>query len=103
MTLARKGNTEVDTLVKNPAEKHWEAFRKYLLKTKAKYYKVFYPRKLKSANDLKAAYVVIYDSRYLPMFRIPATMKAGNSGMQGATIYLKGLLNTNRDYKEWIA
>ncbi|MCL4389229.1 MAG: hypothetical protein M1528_01635 [Candidatus Marsarchaeota archaeon] len=92
----------VAELAKNPDEKHWEAFRKYLLGSKAKYYKVFYPKKLKTKNDLLAAYVIIYDSKYLPMFRIPVIMKT-KTGMQGATIYFKELLNTNKDYKEWIS
>jgi hypothetical protein len=86
----------------SPDKAHWEAFRKYLLKSKAKYYKVFFPKKIKTKNDLLAAYVLIYDSKYLPLFRIPVTMQKGNK-IEGATIYFKELLNTNKDYKEWIS
>ncbi len=91
-----------EELLKNPDEKHWEAFRTYLLKSKAKYYKVFYPKKLKATRDLLSAYVMIYDAKYVPMFRIPVFMKM-KSGLRGATIYFKELLNTNKDYKEWIS
>ena len=91
-----------EELKKHPDAAHWEKFHKEMLKSKAKYYKVFYPKKLKKLSDLSSAYVMIYDSKYAPMFRIPASMKVGGK-MQGATIYLEGLLNTNRDYKEWIA
>ena len=100
--MVRKQYPVVEELNAHPDKKHWEAFRRYLLKSRAKYYKVFYPKKLKSRGDLLAAYVIIYDSGYAPMFRIPVTMRAG-SAIQGATIYLKELLNTNKDYKEWIA
>ncbi len=96
-----KENRVVKDLEAHPDKKHWESFGAYLKKSKAKYYKVFYPKKLKKLADLKSAYVVIYDSKYIPMFRIPITMK-NNSKLEGATIYLKGLLNTNRDYKEWV-
>ena len=92
----------VDQLSSHQDKAHWEAFRKYLLKSKAKYYKVFFPKKIKSKQDMREAYAVIYDSKYVPMFRIPITMTVGGK-MQGATIYFKELLNTNKDYKEWIA
>lgn len=97
-----KENKVVDELNRNPDKKNWDSFGSYLKKSKAKYYKVFYPKKLKKLDDLKNAYVVIYDSRYIPMFRIPVTMKAKGK-MEGATVYLKDLLNTNKDYKEWVA
>ncbi len=102
MAKINKENKVVTNLRANPDEKHWEAFRRYLLKTKAKYYKVFYPRKLKKKEDMYAAYVIIYDPKYIPMFRIPVIMKTKKS-TQGATIYFKELLNTNKDYKEWVA
>lgn len=92
----------VEDLERAPTKEHWEAFGRFLVKSKAKYYKVFYPKKLKTKNDLLAAYVVIYDAKYVPMFRIPVTMRIGST-VQGATIYFKRLLNTNRDYKEWVA
>lgn len=92
----------VKALEKSPDEAHWKAFHKEVLKSKAKYYKVFYPKKLKKLSDLNSAYVMVYDSKYTPMFRIPVTVKSGKK-IQGATIYLEGLLNTNKDYKEWVA
>lgn len=92
----------VKSLERNPDEAHWKVFHKDVLKSKARYYKVFYPKKLKKLSDLYSAYVIVYDAKYVPMFRIPAFMKAGRK-IQGATIYLEGLLNTNKDYKEWIA
>ncbi len=102
MARATKDSTAVKDLQANPDRKHWEAFRRYLIRSDAKYYKVFYPRKLKSKKDLVAAYAIIYDSMYAPLFRIPVTIKDGNR-LVGATIYMKGLLNTNKDYDEWIA
>lgn len=100
MARAKENRTAAD-LEANPDKKHWGLLSAYLKKSKAKYYKVFYPKKLKKLDDLKSAYAVIYDSKYIPMFRIPVTMKVDGK-LQGATIYLKGLLNTNKDYKEWV-
>ncbi|HUC38906.1 MAG TPA: hypothetical protein VL944_02130 [Candidatus Acidoferrum sp.] len=97
-----KENKMATELSEHPDKKHWESFAAYLKKSKAKYYKVFFPKKLKKLKDLKSAYAVIYDSRYVPMFSIPIIMKTAGK-VQGATIYLKGLINTNKDYKEWVA
>jgi hypothetical protein len=97
-----KTNKVVDELNRNPDKKHWEAFRKYLVKSNARYYKAFFPKKIKRKNDLLAAYVTVYDAKYLPMFRIPIMMKKG-SIVEGASIYFKSLINTNKDYKEWVA
>ena len=102
MAKIKKEDRVVRELRDHPDKERWEAFRRYLLKSKAKYYKVFYPKKLKSKSDLLAAYVIIYDPKYIPMFRIPVMMKT-NRGIQGATNYFKELLNTNKDYKEWIS
>jgi hypothetical protein len=95
-------STIVEELNANPDRNNWEKFRKYLLRSKAKYYKVFYPKKLKSKKELLYAYAVIYDSKYRQMFKIPVYMKEKGS-VHGATIYFKELLNTNKDYKEWVA
>ncbi len=92
----------VDELNANPDRKHWEAFHRYLLKSRAKYYKVFYPKKVERAKDLTVAFAVIYDAKYTPLFRIPIVLKDGKK-IGGATIYFKELLNTNKDYKEWVA
>jgi hypothetical protein len=100
--MVRKQAEVAEQLNAHPDEKHWEAFRKFMLKGGAKYYKVFYPRKLRSGKDMLSAYAMIYDSRYVPMFRVPIVVKVGGK-VRGATIYLKELLNTNRDYKEWIS
>ncbi len=92
----------VDRLNADQGKRNWEEFSKYLLKSKAKYYKVFYPKKVKKAKDLESAFAVIYDAKYTPMFRVPIVLKEGKK-IGGATIYFKDLLNTNKDYKEWIA
>ncbi|MGC8478995.1 MAG: hypothetical protein ACP5NE_03680 [Candidatus Micrarchaeia archaeon] len=86
----------------DPSKANWERFWKLLPKSKAKYYKVFYPKKLESKKELAYAYAIIYDANYKQMFRIPIFIKEDND-IEGATIYLKGLLNTNKDYKEWIS
>ncbi len=99
----KKGiDSAVANLNANPTKENWEAFRKLLLKSGAKYYKVFYPKKLESKKELEYAYAVIYNSRYRQMFRVPVFMRSGKS-IEGATIYFKELLNTNKDYKEWIS
>ena len=88
--MAKQRKVEVaERLSLSPDRARWEAFRKYLLKSKAKYYKVFYPKKLKGKSDMLAAYVIIYDSKYVPMFRVPVIMKT-SKGTAGATIYLRG-------------
>ncbi len=74
----------------------------FVSESKAKYYKVFYPKKLESKKELAYAYAIIYDANYKQMFRIPIFIKEGND-IEGATIYFKSLLNTNKDYKEWIS
>lgn len=102
MEKSIKAKKIVEELNRNPEKKNWEAFRNYLVKSNAKYYKAFFPKKLKRKNDLLAAYVTIYDVKYLPMFRIPIMMKK-NGKVEGASIYFKNLINTNKDYKEWIA
>ncbi len=100
--MARGRIAAIDELNAHPDEKHWEAFRKYLPKSGARYYKVFYPKKLERAKDLESAFAVIYDKKYTPLFRIPVYVRKGKE-ITGATIYFKALLNTNRDYKEWIS
>lgn len=94
-------NKIVEELNRNPDRRHWEAFRDCLSKSGAKYYKAFFPKKLKKRGDLLAAYVIVYDQKYIPMFRIPIMMKTG-SKVKGASIYFKSLINTNKDYKKWV-
>lgn len=90
-----------EVLWKKPSEKNWRLFSAALKKSKAKYYKVFYPKKLNRLDDLRSAYIVVYDSKYAQLFKIPVTARI-NGRLQGATIYLTGFLNTNKDYKEWV-
>ena len=56
-------NKIVEELNRNPDRRHWEAFRDCLSKSGAKYYKAFFPKKLKKRGDLLAAYVIVYDQK----------------------------------------
>ncbi len=91
-----------EKLWKDSSESNWKSFEKSLKSGGAKYYKVFFPKKIKKLGDLQSSYVMIYDSRYKELAKTPVTMNARGK-VQGATIYLISLLNTNKDYKEWVS
>ncbi len=86
----------VEELNKNPVRENWEKFQSLLPKSKAKYYKTFYvDGKLRGVQDLTKSYVEIYDSSQKPIARIPIFVK-DKKKIEGATYYLKGLLNVNK-------
>ena len=85
-----KKDSFMDEFNRNPSEKNWDLFAKRLKRDRAKYYYVVYPKGIKDRLSLKDAYLIIYDSKYRQLYRIPI-IKSGKNGIEGATIYLKDL------------
>ncbi len=84
-------------LWKSNKKEDWDRFKLILNKSKAKYYKVFFEKgKLAKAQDLRKSYAELYDANYAPIAKVPIFMTLEKGGIEGATIYLKGLLNTNK-------
>ena len=83
---------------KKPDEAHWEQFAKMLKKDKAAYYKtVFSGKNIGSADDLKDAYVIVYDREYERLYTAPmAMLKDGK--YEGATIYFKDLEINRKEF-----
>lgn len=96
--MATKMNLEeaANMLYKDPSDKNWAKFASVLKKSKVKYYRVVYQKgSLKNAEDLTKSYAELYDAKENMLAHIPI-FKKGNNGVEGATIYLKGLLNLNK-------
>ena len=80
-----------DRLWREPSTKNWEAFAKSLKGSGARYYKpVFESGKIKKFEDLRRSWVIIYDSKYKIITKVPIFMNRGK-GLVGATKYLIGL------------
>ncbi len=86
----KKKDTLIEEFNRNPDEKHWNAFKSKMRKDKAKYYYVIYPKDVKTSMNLRTAYAVIFNGRYRQLYKIPI-IKNAKKGIEGATIYLKGL------------
>ena len=85
-----------EALWKNPSGANWKKFSSALPKSGIKYYKVSYQQgKVSKTEDLRGAYVELYDSKENFVTKVPVYENKGN-GIRGATIYLMGLLNTNK-------
>jgi hypothetical protein len=94
--VASKFEEIVEELNRNPVKENWEKFQKLLPKSKAKYYKTVYiDGKLRGVQDLTKSYVELYDSAQRPIAKIPIFIKEKKK-IEGATYYLKGLLNINK-------
>ncbi len=85
----------IDALWKNPVKKNWEAFSALLKKSKIFYYDVIYGNTVDKTDDLKKAYVELYTESKKEVGKVPVYMQEGKK-IAGATIYLKGLHNINR-------
>ena len=87
-----------DKLWKEQSEANWEKLSDSLKKNRIAYYKVFFEKKsgIRKIEDLRKSYAQLYDSKYKTVAKIPI-FKKNKLGMEGATIYLKGLLINNRD------
>jgi hypothetical protein len=84
----------VEALNKNPSKSNWEAMASSIKRSNVSYYKVIYPRKIKEKQDLKSAYVILYDDKFRIMGKIPILSKS-STGASGMLFYLRGL-NLNR-------
>ncbi len=85
-----------DLLWKDQSEKNWDALAANMKKGGAKYYRVFFEQgKLEKQDDLRKSYAELYDSKEKPIAKVPIFKTEGKK-VEGATIYLKGLLNVNR-------
>lgn len=83
------GDRTIAELEANPTEQNWERAREKILK-EGKYYFIFYPKELKGKASLLDAHAVIYGKDRRSLYKIPVIKKTAK-GIEGATIYLKGL------------
>ncbi len=80
----------LDALDKDPSKSNWEAMSSSIKRSNVSHYKVFYPKKIKEKQDLKSAYVILYDDKFKIIGRIPLVSKDGH-GASGMLFYLRGL------------
>jgi len=78
----------------NPNESNWEKFEKAIKKSNAMYYKITY-KTLNNKENLKDAYAEIFDKDKKLITTVPIFKKDGRK-IDGATIYLKDLVNMNK-------
>jgi hypothetical protein len=76
-------------LGKDPTERNWERARAKILE-EGRYYFIFYPKELKGKMSLLDAHAVIYGRDHKSLYKIPVIKRTAR-GIEGATIYLKGL------------
>jgi len=84
-----------DMLQKEPNETNWEKFAKALKKSGIKYYRIVYVS-LKNAEDLTKSYAELFDAKGKFVTKVPIFKRSNGKKVEGATIYLKGLLNINK-------
>ena len=83
---------------KNPDLAHWERFVTMLKKDKAAYYRtVFAGNNIEKADDLKDAYVIVYDKDYERLYTAPLALLK-NGKYEGATIYFKDLEINRKEF-----
>lgn len=83
-------------LWKSPTSANWEKLSRSLPRSGIKFYRVVYQKgKIANKEDLRDSYVELYDSKERMVTKVPVFKREGK-GIRGATIYLKGLLNTNK-------
>ncbi len=86
----------VEALNEEQSKENWEKFRKALGKSGMKYYLVKFDKgKVNQLEDLRKAYAELYDLKQKLVYKIPIVMSNGKK-IRGTTIYLKGLLNLNK-------
>ncbi len=84
----------VEALNNDPSKSNWEAMSSCIKRSSVSYYKVVYPKKIKEKQDLKSAYVILYDYKFRIIGKIPILSKSSH-GANGMLFYLRGL-NLNR-------
>ena len=78
-------------LRKDPSEKNWKSLAAVLKRGDVAYYRTFFGKgKLSSTQDLRKSHVKLYDKKKKEVAEIPIFVGKGR-GIEGATIYLKGL------------
>jgi hypothetical protein len=83
---------------KNPDEAHWKQFVDMMKRDNASYYKtVFAGKNIGSADDLKDAYVIIYDKNYDRLYTVPIVVLRDGK-YEGATIYLRDLEINRKEF-----
>jgi adenine specific DNA methylase Mod len=91
-----KLNDIAEKLWKDPSERNWKELSQTLKKAGAKYYNVVFNKgKIAKKDDLREAYAEIFDAKEKQIAKVPV-FKSKGKGIEGATIYLKGLLNINK-------
>jgi hypothetical protein len=96
MQKTSKFESAVAELNRDPTTANWEAFAKALKKSNAKYYRTVYMNdKIDRLKDLKDSYVVLHDSRYRVVAKVPVYRKLRGGEIEGALAYLAGLQNAN--------
>jgi len=87
----------MDELWKDQSEKNWTAFSAALKKSKARYYNVvFTGKKVNKIRDLGGSFVELFDSKEKMIGKVPIFVNKGKE-VEGATIYLRGLLNVRKE------
>ncbi|MDE1825238.1 MAG: hypothetical protein KGH77_03320 [Candidatus Micrarchaeota archaeon] len=86
-----------EKLWKDQSEDNWKILADVVKGGNIKYYKVFFEKKskLNKIEDLRKSYAELYDRKYRSIVKVPI-FKKDKRGIEGATIYLKGLMINNR-------
>lgn len=86
----------VQELNKEQSKENWDKFGKALKSSGIKYYLVKFDKgKVNMLEDLRKAHAELYNSKQKLVYKIPIVMNNGKK-IRGTTIYLKGLLNLNK-------
>ena len=86
-----------EKLWKDQSESNWKMLADSIKNGKIEYYRVFFEKKskLNKIEDLRKSYAELYDGKYRSIVKVPV-FKKDKKGIEGATIYLKGLRINNR-------
>ena len=86
----------VAALNKSQSKGNWEKFGNALKTSRLSYYLIKFDKgKVNQLEDLRKAHAELYDSKQKLQYKVPIVMNNGKK-IKGATIYLKGLLNLNK-------
>lgn len=86
-----------ELLFEEESEANWKKFAAALKRSDARYYKVVFEKgKLDNEEDLRSSYAELYDEREGLITKVPIFKKLDKNRIEGATIYLKGLVVLNK-------
>lgn len=89
-------NDIINALNRDPSKANWEKFSKTCKGSGIKYYSIrFSKAKVSRLEDLRKAYADLYDAKENLAYTVPIIMFEGKR-IRGATVYLKGLNNLNK-------